>query len=271
MDQKKVFENYSKEVECDYKKHHYSVRDNGAIMRHEQGAVGEWSFGDLRANGKPHYKGVNVERIVATAFHGAVSDDYSVVDHIDGNLENNRPENLRWLSPLEDILDNPETIKAINDLCGGFDSFLTAPSRLASLGNRYDQFWYLSREAIEEAIDHLVEMSAIAPLRTGDFYLKRTITSEPRENTSLKLLDDTALMSAWASLVATFKDKPRLSMLLKTCRKEWGRNDDDVFLTFYTKNEIQANWIREKLLPEIKNILTTKLSIPSLIIKVENE
>ena len=97
-------------------------------MRHEQGAVGEWSFGDLRANGKPHYKGVNVERIVATAFHGAVSDDYSVVDHIDGNLENNRPENLRWLSPLEDILDNPETIKAINDLCGGFDSFLTAKS-----------------------------------------------------------------------------------------------------------------------------------------------
>ena len=143
----------------------------------------------------------------------------------------------------------------------------------ALVGNQYNLFWHISREAIEDAISHLAEMSTVAPLRTGDFYIKRSprIGQEAPAGASVGILDDKALMTAWASLVATFDDKPRLSTFLKTCRKEWQQNGEDVSLTIYTKNEIQANWIREKLLPEIKSILASKLAFPTMTVIIATE
>lgn len=48
---------------------------------------------------------------IATAFHGEPPSPQYVVDHIDTNCRNNRPENLRWLTRLENALMNPITRK----------------------------------------------------------------------------------------------------------------------------------------------------------------
>ena len=100
---------YTEERECDYKGEHYSVRDNGAIMRHYKGrkrpSDNIWTFGRKDdSTGYMIFSGERVHRIVATAFHGEAPSEQHVVDHIDTNRCNNRPENLRWLTKLENII-----------------------------------------------------------------------------------------------------------------------------------------------------------------------
>ena len=53
-----------------------------------------------------------------------------VVDHIDTNRCNNRPENLRWVTRLENALNNPYTRKRIINICGSIENFLNNPSLL---------------------------------------------------------------------------------------------------------------------------------------------
>ena len=116
---------FEKEVECTYKGETYSVRDNGAVMRHSRGgkkprALDQiWTFGskDL-SDGYAKICGQPVHRIVATAFHGEPPTPTYVVDHIDTNRQNNRPENLRWVTRLENVLLNPITRKKIEYVCG---------------------------------------------------------------------------------------------------------------------------------------------------------
>lgn len=130
-----------KEVkECIINGEVYSVRDNGSILRHSR-KVGRkrkndnvWTFGNTnKSNPYLHLSNVRVHRIVATAFHGEPEDPKYVVDHIDTNCRNNRPENLRWLSRLENSLKNPITRKKIEYLCGSIDAFLKDPSILHNL------------------------------------------------------------------------------------------------------------------------------------------
>lgn len=129
--------NFQQIKECIYKDEHYSVRDNGAIMRHQR--EGErlrkndnvWTFGTPNEkNGYMEFSGKRVHRIVAYAFHGNPPSDQHVVDHIDTNRRNNRPENLRWLTKLENILNNPYTRSRIVFHCGSVEAFLNNPSIL---------------------------------------------------------------------------------------------------------------------------------------------
>lgn len=80
-----------------------------------------------------HISKVRIHRIVATAFHGDPPDPLYVVDHIDTNCRNNRPENLRWVTRLENALMNPVTRKKIEFLCGTIEAFLENPSILNNL------------------------------------------------------------------------------------------------------------------------------------------
>lgn len=131
-----VNQEYTREVECEYKDDIYKVRDNGAIMRMPR--IGKtkrpkderWTFGETIDRGYAKFCGEPVHRIVAFAFHGAPPTSDHVVDHIDTNRQNNRPENLRWVTRLENILLNPITKAKIEMLCGSVESFLEDPTQL---------------------------------------------------------------------------------------------------------------------------------------------
>lgn len=124
--------------ECDYKGEHYSVRDNGAIMRHPKPGKkpramdNTWTFG--RRDDKTAYMLWGPHRIhiiVAMAFLGERDSRIYVVDHIDTNRCNNRVDNLRWFTRLENALNNPITRKRIEWLCGGdIQKFIDDPSCL---------------------------------------------------------------------------------------------------------------------------------------------
>ena len=151
--------------ECDYKGEHYSVRDNGAIMRHPNGIRkrpldGKWTFGNKDDNGYMLFCSERVHIIVATAFHGANDSTKMVVDHIDTIRSNNRPENLRWLTKLENALNNPVTLKRILYLCGGdIQLFLDNPSCLRDLsGSHQDLMWMraVTREEARNAYNNVM-------------------------------------------------------------------------------------------------------------------
>ncbi len=125
------------EADCLYDGERYSVRDNGSVLRHPRTGKrprptdNKWTFGKPNSqNGYMHIASVRIHRIVATAFHGEPPTPQHVVDHIDTNRRNNRPENLRWMTRLENALSNPITRKRIELICGSIEAFLEDPSRL---------------------------------------------------------------------------------------------------------------------------------------------
>ncbi len=130
-------DDYKEVKDCIYKEEHYSVRDNGAVMRHPREGKrirkddNVWTFGKPNdITGYMEIAGQRVHRIVAFAFHGNPPTDQHVVDHIDTNRRNNRPGNLRWLTRLENALNNPITRARIENLCGSIEVFLADPSIL---------------------------------------------------------------------------------------------------------------------------------------------
>jgi len=77
-----------------------------------------------------HLSDVRIHRIVATAFHGEPPNPQYVIDHIDTNRRNNRAENLRWVTRLENVLLNPVTRNKIEFLCGSIEAFEWQPQNL---------------------------------------------------------------------------------------------------------------------------------------------
>lgn len=132
-----LLETYNGVQECHYKNEHYSVRDNGAVLRHApyikrtRPTDNKWTFGKLNnRTGYLEIASVRIHRIVATAFHGEPPTKEHVVDHIDTNKQNNRPDNLRWVTRLENVLLNPITVKRIKAACGcSVEEFLADPSK----------------------------------------------------------------------------------------------------------------------------------------------
>lgn len=72
----KHIDNFTQEKTCAYKDETYSVRDNGAVMRHgkeggrKRNIDGNWTFGTLDDKGFLRIGGEKINRIVATAFQG---------------------------------------------------------------------------------------------------------------------------------------------------------------------------------------------------------
>lgn len=130
-------DNFKEETECIYKNERYSVRDNGAVLRHPKEGKRQrqydnhWTFGNPNdITGYMEIASVRVHIIVATAFHGMKPSNEYVVDHTDTNRRNNRVENLRWVTRLENALNNPITRKRIIMRCGSIEAFLANPSLL---------------------------------------------------------------------------------------------------------------------------------------------
>ena len=199
-----MINDFENEMECTYKGETYSVRDNGAIMRHAP--IGSkprptdniWTFGKYDAKtGYAKIAGEVVHRIVATAFHGPAPSPQYVVDHIDTNRRNNRPENLRWVTKLENILLNPITAKKIILLCGSIEEFLKDPSILKQ--NEIDRnFAWMRAVSKEEAAISLERMlswaksdktSSGGTLGTWIFERGASTSSEGSSN-AMALLDE---------------------------------------------------------------------------------
>ena len=126
---------FKREAECVYKGEHYAVRDNGAVLRHSRNGErlrkldNQWTFG--KPNNKKYMLigSEFIHRIVAYAFIGDPPTMQHIVDHIDTNHQNNHPENLRWVTKLENALLNPITAKRIAIVCGSVEAFLADPSK----------------------------------------------------------------------------------------------------------------------------------------------
>ena len=128
---------FTKEMVCEYKGRRYFVRDNGAVYRQckDDGVSRkwdeQWTFGRFDPNtGYMLIGQERVHRIVCTAYHGEPEGDRNVVDHIDTNRCNNRPENLRWVTKLENTLLNPITRAKVELICGSVEAFLANPGLL---------------------------------------------------------------------------------------------------------------------------------------------
>lgn len=149
---------FGQEKACTYKGEEYLVRDNGAILRKTPKGKktrpldNQWTFGTKNvSNGYMTIGSHRVHIIVATTFHGERDSKVYVVDHIDTNRCNNRVENLRWLTRLENILLNEITRKKIEYICGSVENFLKDPTLLR--GHEYEDrnFEWMRTVSKEEA------------------------------------------------------------------------------------------------------------------------
>ena len=172
MDYLSLLNTFEKEVVCQYKDETYSVRDNGSVLRHPKAnkkirpTDNYWTFGKYnKKTGYAEIAGEKVHRIVATAFHGPAPSPQHVVDHIDTNRRNNRPDNLRWVTRLENILLNPVTAKKIELLYGSIEEFLKDPSKLRQdhIDKNYEWMRAVSKEEAAASLEKMSEWAKSDP------------------------------------------------------------------------------------------------------------
>ncbi|MBN2863377.1 MAG: HNH endonuclease [Bacteroidales bacterium] len=126
---------FRREAECVYKGEHYAVRDNGEVLRHARKGKPLRKYDNIWTKGVPNNNAYMligsevIHRIVAYAFIGEPPTAQHIVDHIDTNRQNNRPENLRWVTKFENALLNPITAKRIAIVCGSVEAFLADPTK----------------------------------------------------------------------------------------------------------------------------------------------
>lgn len=210
---------FEKESECFYKNEYYSVRDNGAVLRHSptdkrtRPTDNKWTFGKLNIKtGYLEIASVRVHRIVATAFHGESPTKEHVVDHIDTNKQNNRPENLRWVTRLENILLNPITAKRIEIICGSVEAFLANPSEFRDKFQNPDYKWMttVSAEEAQACKERLLAWAeSDKPLQggsLGEWIFSREIIENPSVTRPNYIMSKTP--NAAQRIVFNFEDKP---------------------------------------------------------------
>ena len=155
---------YNKESTCEYRGEIYHVRDNGAILRSARlnkrvrPLDNKWTFGNPnKQTGYMNIASETVHRIIATAFHGKQPSDKHVVDHIDTNRRNNRPENLRWITKLENLLLNPITLQRIIFSYGSLDKFFEDPSNPIHKSNNPNFDWMrtVTKQEAENTLNNL--------------------------------------------------------------------------------------------------------------------
>lgn len=204
---------YQTEITCTYRNDTYSARDNGAIFRHRRiesrlrPLDQNWTFGKpCKQKGYFNFSSETVHRIVATAFHGDQPSEKHVVDHIDTNKKNNRPENLRWVTRLENILLNSRTLSKIIYKYGSIDNFLSDPCKPLN-------------GVLEE-----------------NFEWMRTVSKEESENTKINFLN-------WAKEGKISKGGALGEWVFsKLIEKKNSYTELNPFIESLTKNVLQKNW-----------------------------
>ena len=167
---------FDREMRCEYKGRIYLVRDNGAICRLSSKGYRPTKLDNVWTFGKPNDKtgymllaGQSVHRIVAFAFLGNPPSDQYVVDHVDTNRRNNRPDNLRWVTRLENVLNNPITRARIENLCG-IEAFLADPSVLRGhekIDPNFSWMRAVSKDEARTSYENLLKWSKEPPKPQG--------------------------------------------------------------------------------------------------------
>lgn len=164
------------EREVEYGDERYLVRDNGAVYRRNQyrrkarPRDNTWTFGrQTRTTGYMLISGVPVHRIVCSAFHGAPPTKSHVVDHIDTNRANNRAENLRWVSRLENVLLNPISVRRIELVYGSIEEFFANPQKVKSDASFPDISWMrsVSKEEATATRERLMRWASSGSVPSG--------------------------------------------------------------------------------------------------------
>jgi hypothetical protein len=161
----KLINSFNQEVSVTYRDEHYLVRDNGAIFRkrrpnrRRRPLDDKWTLGNpCDRDGYMKISSLAVHRIVATAFHGEQPTSGHVVDHIDTNRRNNRPENLRWVTRLDNILQNPKTLSRIEKKWGSIEGLLSDPNPSQKTDPLSNRPW------MREVEETVIEVSTIESL-----------------------------------------------------------------------------------------------------------
>lgn len=182
MDMYSILNDYKEIKECSYKGELYSVRDNGAVLRHAREGKrirkndDTWTFGKPNENtGYMEIGSERVHRIVAFAFLGVPPTPQHIVDHIDTNRRNNRPQNLRWLTRLENALNNPITRKKIEFFCGSIEAFVHDPSIIREFVNDNPNYEWMRTVTPEEAKASYERLCAWAEKKDNEKSLDGTI------------------------------------------------------------------------------------------------
>lgn len=163
----KMISQFERELDVEYKGEHYLVRDNGAICRlqrankRRRSLDGQWTFGNpCKRDGYMKICSLGVHRIIATAFNGEQPSPKHVVDHIDTNRRNNRLDNLRWVTRLQNILDNPKTLRRIEKKWGSVDGLLNDPNPAAIADPLSNRPWM--RDA-DETLNEVPTIESLTP------------------------------------------------------------------------------------------------------------
>lgn len=288
------FNIYKKEKECIYKGEHYLVRDNGAIMRLSREGKrtrkldNEWTFGVKNPeNGYMIFaSSIRVHQVVATAFHGAAPSPNMVVDHIDTNRCNNRPENLRWVTKLENALNNPITRKKIIFICGSVENFLNNPSLLKNSDSRSDFSW-MKTVTLEEAaackknLERWIMEDNKKSFGTGTGFNDNIFKSRNVPNESLEEFEDDRPLEDFPGF-SSFIGKNQLGSTGDNTVESETTNVSDLVseesdnMESLTPNVIQENWSTPSKFPLCPNnpqrmeLYFSLLSVGSVISKNNN-
>lgn len=171
-----LLDQFGEELEVAYRGEVYRVRDNGSVCRQRKADKrkrpldGIWTFGWPNASRGYMYIGSEVvHRIIATAFHGEQPSEKHIVDHVDTNRRNNRVENLRWITRLENVLLNPITLRKIIIAYGSLDEFFKnpgAPAESKAIKN-FEWMRTVSKEEAQESRNNLLRWANSGQIPKG--------------------------------------------------------------------------------------------------------
>ncbi len=127
-------------------------------------------------------------------FNNAPSKSH-VVDHIDTNRQNNRAENLRWVTKLENLINNPVTRRKIEIAFGSVEELLKDPDAAHELISDFTWMRPVRREEkdvlLKRALDWAERKPRAKPsgIRPGEWLFApqgpEPIPEEPAEKPSL--------------------------------------------------------------------------------------
>jgi hypothetical protein len=218
-----LIDRFDRLIQVEYRDEIYLVRDNGAVCRkHRPGRRTTklddvWTFGRPdNSNGYMLIGSHVVHCVVAYTFHGERPSTKHVVDHIDTNRRNNRADNLRWVTRLENLILNPITLKRILSRYGSLDEFFKNPGALRIQGSNFDWMRTVTKEEAEESRNRLLEWAESDQIpkggQLGEWVFRSLRSNEPilEDNADRQSATPTTVQRNWK----TYTEFPNCPVLI---------------------------------------------------------